>query len=284
MDPFRITGPAVINFSGGRTSAYMLHRILQAHGDTLPADVVACFQNTGREMLATLDFVRDCAAAWNVEVVWLEYRRDPATGHVWTERVNHNSASRAGEPFEMMLDGKKMLPNPVMRFCTTELKVRTLKRWIMSELGWLHWTSIVGLRADEPGRVQRNLTKKPERWQVICPLATAGITKLDVLRFWREQPFDLRLAGSWEGNCDGCFLKSRGSIARMMHDHPSRMAWWVRAEELFASTVRAAPAMNLFRADREDYATQARIVRDQGVLPMTWLEEAMPCTSGGCGI
>jgi len=47
---FLITGPAVISFSGGRTSAYMLWRILQAHGGILPDDVVVCFANTGREM------------------------------------------------------------------------------------------------------------------------------------------------------------------------------------------------------------------------------------------
>ncbi len=63
LDPFLISGPAVISFSGGRTSAYMLWRILRAHGGALPDDVVVCFANTGREMSATLDFVRECGAA-----------------------------------------------------------------------------------------------------------------------------------------------------------------------------------------------------------------------------
>ena len=96
-DPFLIAGPAVISFSGGRTSAYMLRRILTAYGGTLPNDVVVCFANTGREMLATLDFVRDVGAAWNVPIVWLEYRWEP--GRHFYEVVSHNSASRAGEPF-----------------------------------------------------------------------------------------------------------------------------------------------------------------------------------------
>ena len=45
-----------IAFSGGRTSAYMLHHILEANGG-LPERVEVTFQNTGREMPQTLDFV-----------------------------------------------------------------------------------------------------------------------------------------------------------------------------------------------------------------------------------
>lgn len=38
---YKIQGPALISFSGGRTSGYMLHQIVQAHGGTLPDDVKA---------------------------------------------------------------------------------------------------------------------------------------------------------------------------------------------------------------------------------------------------
>ena len=276
-DPFRITGPAVISFSGGRTSAYMLWRILQAHGGTLPPDVVVCFANTGREMPATLDFVRDCGAAWNVHINWLEYARGPIGPIVFM--VSHNSASRAGEPFEIMLRSKSMLPNPVSRFCTIELKIRTQARFLRAEYDWKRWVSAVGLRADEKNRVDKALARsaqKKERWSVVCPLFDAGITQSDVFRFWMSQPFDLKLAGPWEGNCDGCFLKNRAAIERMLLDHPERMKWW--------ETMEAMPhwkgAGGTFRVDREPYAALGATVRDQGRLPWDW--EAVEACHDGC--
>jgi len=32
MNPYQITGPAQIGFSGGRRSGYMLYHIVEAHG------------------------------------------------------------------------------------------------------------------------------------------------------------------------------------------------------------------------------------------------------------
>ncbi len=197
-DPFRIEGPAVISFSGGRTSGYMLWRILQAHGGTLPNDVAVVFTNTGREMPATLDFVNDCATQWGVHVTWLEYTV-AAPGF---EVCSHNSASRAGEPFEALIRHRNLLPNPVARFCTVELKIRPLFRW-MDAMGFPPETRrVIGFRADEPMRVERALD--PERRKKagregrnqLFPLYDAGITKADVLAFWGAQPFDLRLAGA----------------------------------------------------------------------------------------
>ncbi|HEY7159396.1 MAG TPA: hypothetical protein VH575_35955, partial [Gemmataceae bacterium] len=102
------------------TSAYLLKHVLDAYGGKLPANVLTCFANTGKEMPETLDFVRDCGQRWNVNIVWLEY--DPSGE---TQRkfriVGHGSASRQGEPYEALLRERKYLPNPVTRFCTTTL-------------------------------------------------------------------------------------------------------------------------------------------------------------------
>jgi 3'-phosphoadenosine 5'-phosphosulfate sulfotransferase (PAPS reductase)/FAD synthetase len=295
-NPFRIEGPAAINVSGGRTSGMMLHHILDAHDGRLPPGVFAFFCNTGREMPATFDFVRDMAQNWGVHIQWLEYRRDPETGRVWTEPVSHNSASRQGEPFEMLVGGKAFLPNPVTRFCTIELKIRATRRWIDAELGWRRWISVVGFRSDEMHRVIKAGIRNAahtERFRVFCPLAKARMTKADhVTPFWEKQSFDLGLAGSWEGNCDGCFLKSRGAIERMFRDHPERMAWWpgmegIRGQEIGVSIGTFDPTSARFRADRDGYRQIAEHVRRSPRIPGLDPEDAWDTFAdceGGCGV
>ena len=46
MNPYKIESPALISFSGGRTSGFMLYQILQAHNGSLPKDVHVTFATT----------------------------------------------------------------------------------------------------------------------------------------------------------------------------------------------------------------------------------------------
>lgn len=226
MNPYLITGPALISFSGGRTSAFMLRQILDAHGGTLPDDVVVAFANTGKEREETLRFVHECGSRWGVRVRWLE--RADEGGFV---EVGFNSASRDGEPFAALIAKRKFTPNAVTRFCTSELKVRVLRDFCLS-LGWERWSNVVGLRYDEGLRVMKMLARNDtgkERWTSLMPMAKAKHTKRDVLAFWAAQDFDLGLR-DYEGNCDLCFLKSRGKLEQIIRDDPSRSAWWSRME------------------------------------------------------
>jgi len=231
-------GNVQIAFSGGRTSGFMLHQILEANGD-LPDRVQVTFQNTGREMPQTLDFISEVGRRWGVEITWLEYRPDKP----FFELVGRQGASVNGEPFEALIARRKYLPNQQTRFCSTELKVRTAKRFLMS-LGWKHWTNCVGIRADEPHRL--NKPKPKDRWTVWTPLADAMVSRQDVAAFWRRQSFDLDLpnvrGNCWLGNCDGCFLKSEASIASLARDYPERAAWWERMEVSLAGRTKTGDA------------------------------------------
>ena len=68
VNHFKLTEPSCISFSGGRTSAYMLWRFIDAN-DGLPDDCIVTFANTGKEAEETLEFVRDCGKYWGVPIV-----------------------------------------------------------------------------------------------------------------------------------------------------------------------------------------------------------------------
>jgi len=175
MNPFEILEPTCISFSGGRTSAYMLYRVLEAHQMSLPKDCVVCFANTGKEDEATLKFVNDCSVNWNVPIVWLEYQMTENVKDRWRQ-VTYETASRNGEPFEQMIQSKKFLPNSVMRFCTTELKIVPIKHY-MASIGYQEFDTFAGIRADEPKRVSKL------RKTLHAPLAIVGIAQEQVQSF-----------------------------------------------------------------------------------------------------
>lgn len=257
-DPFKITEPTCISFSGGRTSAYMLWRVLQSNGG-LPDDAIVCFANTGKEDEKTLEFVRDCSVNWNVPITWLEFRDTEKKFEV----VNFETASRNGEPFEALIKKRNYLPNPVTRFCTTELKIRPIGCYLLS-LGMADTKteaenmSMIGMRADE----QRRAAKIEDKSRI--PLVTAGVTKEDVGAFWREQSFDLGLPNNngvtMHGNCDLCFLKGGSQILSLITEKPERAVWWARMEAL---ALASKPSGAVFRSDRPSYASMLQYSKEQ---------------------
>jgi 3'-phosphoadenosine 5'-phosphosulfate sulfotransferase (PAPS reductase)/FAD synthetase len=140
----RCLEPLAIQFSGGRTSAYMLRRLLDLYGGAFPDTVRVTFYNTGLEHPETLNFVHRVETEWNVPITWLEY--DPHAAHK-VRLVNHNSASRDGRPFwdlftvpvERRRDGTRglrPLPGPGMRICTAQLKIELGYRYLTKVIGW----------------------------------------------------------------------------------------------------------------------------------------------------
>jgi 3'-phosphoadenosine 5'-phosphosulfate sulfotransferase (PAPS reductase)/FAD synthetase len=275
-DPFKITEPTCISFSGGRTSAYMLWRVLQAHQMSLPDEAIVCFANTGKEDEATLRFVQDCSDQWNVEIHWVEFQ-DADPGY---KIVNFETAGREGEAFESLLVKKQYLPSPVMRFCTVELKIRPMAKYLF-DIGFTKSKSegetfaMVGIRADE----QRRAAKIPDKSRL--PLVKANVTKQEVSAFWKSQPFDLGLPNNngvtMHGNCDLCFLKPTAQVLALIAEKPERAIWWAKME---ATQINKAKNMGgRFRKDRPNYAALAEYAKSQHDM-FDKNEEAIACFCG----
>lgn len=228
MNPYRIEGPALVSFSGGRTSAFMLHEILRAHGGKLPDNVVVCFANTGKEREETLRFVHECGVLWDVDIVWLEWR----DAKPCFEFVGLKTASRKGEPFAALIEKKRRLPNWQERWCTTFLKIRPMQDYMREKFGLLpgQYVELVGLRHDEADRIGDMVEgdAKTGRRRT-APLARAKIEKRHVEAFWSIQRFDLGLE-PWEGNCDFCFATGRKVRIARARRRPSAATWWAQQE------------------------------------------------------
>lgn len=248
-DPYRLDitedWPRVVNFSGGRSSAYMLYHILQAHGGTLPDHIRICFANTGKEREETFAFIEQISRAWNVHIDWLEYNwRREAKGGIADPKhhyrvVDFHTAARAGEPFAELIEAKAMLPNVAQRFCTSDLKVKTIRRFCRRALGWPKICNVLGMRADETRRIDRSLF---EECVVDYPMFFAGVTKPQVLSWWEDYAqkpggFDLQIHGD-QGNCDLCFLKGKGKLIRLLHEEPHLSDWWRHQEERVTGLAR----------------------------------------------
>lgn len=129
--------------------------------------------------------------------------------------------------------------------------------------GALH-VRLLGLRADEPGRVDRVLSRtlfaegastaactvktQPPGERPYFPLFDAGIDASDVTTYWQNQDFDLDIPNG-AGNCVFCFMKgtrqliSLGSLTdrRRRSTTPTDMGWWADFEQRH---LRSAPRRN----------------------------------------
>jgi len=128
--------------------------------------------------------------------------------------------------------------------------------------GGVEYVAFVGLRGDEPHRVQRveqrnEGTAGYEGEHVYTPLNDMAVTRDDVNDFWERQDWDLALPkDTGLSNCVYCFLKGAANLdaihARMrdaartevpefglLRNTPCDLKWWMRIEEEYGRDLAA---------------------------------------------
>lgn len=192
-------------------------------------EMIIVFANTGKEREETLLFIERCSSFFGWDTIWIEAVVNPVFKKgIRARQVDFNSASRNGEPFEAMIS-KAGIPNIGAPRCSRDLKAYPIRAYAKS-IGWKDYHTAIGIRADEPGRLNWDRAKKEK---LLFPLASlCRTTKADINLFWLEQPFDLQLA-SYEGNCDLCWKKSLRKLMTIAAEHPELTAWWKTMEEKY---------------------------------------------------
>ena len=286
---YYINEPSCISFSGGRTSAFMLHKILDAHDGDLPEFAKVTFANTGKEMPQTLDFVRDCGKNWGVDIAWLERfarpaREDEKNKYVYeTKVVDYDSASRNGEPFAALIKARRYAPNPVARFCTADLKIRAIRDYLVDQCGFeTPYLSFIGIRGDEVRRAVKMNGKIESGQERYLPLYLDGVTAKDVGKFWDQNDFDLDLPNNngvtdW-GNCDLCFLKGHKKKQSIINARPELADWWIEQEESLTELVGKAA---YFRSDQPSYRImKTKAIEQTSIFDDIFDDETIPCFCG----
>ena len=124
----------------------------------------------------------------------------------------------------------------------------------------VHFVTLLGLRADEPRRVDRVLSRtlyaegagsgkcqvsnQPPGEHPYFPLADAGYSSSSIKDFWAARNFDLDIP-AWAGNCVFCFMKGTESLRdagqatdeRRIPNSPSDISWWSEIERRYRRVI-----------------------------------------------
>ena len=140
------------------------------------------------------------------------------------------------------------LPNVMMRYCTTELKVKPITQWLYENTE-LPVTMRMGFRANEQDRAQRMLERQLDgveyakvktgrsnnrfKWTnvkyrvVEFPLIEANTYKDTIESYWKDKP--VRFA--YMNNCVGCFHRNPMLLKYMSDKEPNKFDWFVEQEQ-----------------------------------------------------
>lgn len=201
-----------------------------------------------------------------------------------------------GKTFEEIISRKTGIPNlpqPMRRFCTSELKAIPLFEYWRS-LNIEPWECRFGFRANEMRRAKNTneklnknglLTQKgiigkhksgKNKWKEFeyqkpsYPLIDNAIFKDKIEEFWKDKP--VRFA--WMNNCVGCFHKEPLLLRKMMDLHPNKLQWFIDQENK-AKVMKG----NTWRQD----VTYEKIKEWNPQIEL-FNEDFNDCDSGYCGL
>lgn len=213
----------VVNFSGGKDSTAMLLRMIEV-GEHI--DEVICCDTTKEfpAMYRHIERVRQVVEDAGIKFTVIKTEHD--FDHLM---FDHQPKRRNPENRQLLGYG---WPRSMIRWCTTELKVRPTNNYLR-ELRKLHnVTQCIGIAADELYRLEREHNQNDSHRH---PLVEWGWSEDDCLKYCHDHGYD------WDGlyevfkrvSCWCCPLKSLEELRKLRKHYPN--LW----EELKAMDRRA---------------------------------------------
>lgn len=280
----------LLSFSFGKSSARMTDLCLRNLADQY--EMVVVVANTTKEREESLLFGHQCDKYLGFNAVWVEAVINPGAGEGTRHRVvTYETAGRNGEAFEAMIQ-KYGIPGPGRAHCTRELKANAIRSYLLS-IGWTDYTIAIGIRGDEPRRVDEDmmrLANQGQKVKFIYPLVDFWFhDKQDVNDWWEEQPFNLQLE-EHEGNCEACWKKSDPKLFLLAKQRPEVFTFPARMEALYprvgAEFLKDPTAPNRVfwrkRRTTADLLAEAAAVADQPIEVLRRFAQRDPDENSGC--
>jgi hypothetical protein len=176
------------------------------------------------------------------------------------------------------------------------------------------YISVLGIRSDEQRRITKienrideaqenqgkSLFNQPHGESIFAPLVDGAITQEQVIKFWEEQGFNLRLSNTGLfSNCLYCPLKSKAKLQQIAtlqvgqdidSDTPESIDWWVNIEKKYSRDLEAenrivtsekAPKYVGFFGPTKEFVYEDiknRVDRGEKIDPeLLKLDSAIPC-------
>jgi len=152
----------------------------------------------------------------------------------------------SGNTFEQVIAHRKFLPNMMMRFCTSDMKLDPIFNHCRNNIADVV-NMRIGFRFDEKERGERNKdnthyktivgkTKngKQNKWEKIYwrelsfPMIEDKTTNIDIIKWAKKSG----LVFPEDSNCVGCFWKPIQQLRKNWEDEPLKMQWFSDMEKL----------------------------------------------------
>jgi len=274
----------VVNFSGGRTSAYLVWLFEQRkkHEDV---NVEYIYCDTGAEHPNTYKFIRDVVEHFGIELTCLRTIIPMEFGVGPSYRVVDLSECKQDlEPFLNVMQ-KHGTPTVAAPLCSDRMKSIPADKYCNDKYGRGGYIRWLGIRADEQRRIKTTESqldffaqqkKVKTRLKLTRYLAQiSNITKSEVLAWWEDQPFNLDLEEHL-GNCVFCIKKGANKLALAAKDEPemaTKFMDMIASDAVYSRPSRGLPPNIMYRGhhslesiiaiyedvSREDLARQVQL-------------------------
>ena len=187
----------LLGLSGGRDSAALAVFMRQAYPELA---IGYFFTDTGKELPEVYEFLGRLEGFLGKRIEYLNPDRD---FDFWLREYGN------------------FLPSPRTRWCTRQLKLRPLERWIKDDLNaGTRVVSYVAIRADEPERIGMHATHP--NLEVRFPLREHGLDKAAVLDLLESSGLGLPTYYRWRSRsgCTFCFYQQKIEWVRLKREHP----------------------------------------------------------------